>query len=268
MEQYRMSTDTIDAEVVTTDLIEQPSNLGALALRSPAEVLEKAAEVATALKQVIVDKHLFVTIREKDYVFCEGWTTLGAMLGVGVKEKATIESPNCNGEFISEVEAVRLVDGVVIGGASASCGPDERDWNGRSRQARRSMAQTRAAGKAMRLLFSWVMNLAGYAVTPWEEIEGQLAPPQHDNPNGKANAPQAKPRGQRVDPKAASEQSERWKRIFGARGNLLTADEWIGWARRITGAADFDPTKASQWTPELLAKVKGALDAEDRHDKR
>lgn len=88
-------------------------------------------------------------------------------------------------------------------------------------------------------------------------------PDEHDNPEHDANAPQAQPRGQRVDPQAVAAQSERWKRIFGARGNLLTPEEWIGWARRVT-ESQFDPTKASQWTPELLAKVRGVLDAEEK----
>jgi hypothetical protein len=34
------------------------------------------------------------------------------------------------------------------------------------------MAVTRATGKAYRLAFSWIMNLAGYEVTPAEEMMG------------------------------------------------------------------------------------------------
>ena len=33
------------------------------------------------------------------------------------------------------------------------------------------MAQTRATGKACRLAFSWIMGLAGYATTPYEEVQ-------------------------------------------------------------------------------------------------
>jgi hypothetical protein len=70
-----------------------------------------------------------------------------------------------------------MSDGACISKASAECGSsDELDkygkpiWSNRPRYARRSMAQTRATGKACRLAFSWIMSLAGYEVTPAEEM--------------------------------------------------------------------------------------------------
>jgi hypothetical protein len=70
-----------------------------------------------------------------------------------------------------------MSDQAVISRASAECGSsDELDkygkpvWSNRPRYARRSMAQTRATGKACRLAFSWIMSLAGYEVTPAEEM--------------------------------------------------------------------------------------------------
>jgi hypothetical protein len=47
---------------------------------------------------------------------------------------------------------------------------DEPTWAKRPGYARRSMAVTRATGKAFRLGFSWIMTLAGYEVTPAEEM--------------------------------------------------------------------------------------------------
>ena len=73
-----------------------------------------------------------------------------------------------------------MSDGACISRASAECGaPDELDrygkpvWSSRPRYARRSMAQTRATGKACRLAFSWVMSLAGYEPTPFEEMPSE-----------------------------------------------------------------------------------------------
>ena len=57
------------------------------------------------------------------------------------------------------------------GGASALCGMDEPKWASKPDYARRSMAVTRATGKAYRLGFSWIMELAGYASTPAEEMD-------------------------------------------------------------------------------------------------
>jgi hypothetical protein len=49
---------------------------------------------------------------------------------------------------------------------------DENLWAKRPTYARRSMAITRATGKAFRLGFSWVITLAGYNPTPAEEMPG------------------------------------------------------------------------------------------------
>jgi len=79
--------------------------------------------------------------------------------------------------YTAIVELVRITDQAVISRASAECGAaDEYDrngnllWSKRPRYARRSMAQTRATGKACRMSFSWIMKLAGYEPTPAEEM--------------------------------------------------------------------------------------------------
>jgi hypothetical protein len=48
----------------------------------------------------------------------------------------------------------------------------KQTWGSRPKYARRSMAVTRATGKAFRISFSWIMSLAGYATTPAEEMDG------------------------------------------------------------------------------------------------
>lgn len=47
---------------------------------------------------------------------------------------------------------------------------DEGDWGNRNTNQRISMAGTRATSKALRLLLSWVVVLAGYEPTPAEEM--------------------------------------------------------------------------------------------------
>jgi hypothetical protein len=67
---------------------------------------------------------------------------------------------------------------MVIGGGTAVVGMDEKDrdgkltWGARPEYARRSMAVTRAAGKAYRLTLAWIMALAGFESTPAEEMDG------------------------------------------------------------------------------------------------
>ncbi len=148
--------------------------LGIIHATSPAQLVRGATEVAQALAGVIDKQKLYSQIQGKRFVRCEGWTTLAAMLGVTPHEVGVTE---VEGVFTAIVELRRLSDGQAVGRASAECGaPDELDrkgeplWAKRPRYARRSMALTRATAKACRLTFSWVMALAGYEVTPAEEI--------------------------------------------------------------------------------------------------
>ena len=105
-------------------------------------------------------------IQGKKFVGVEGWTTLAVMLGCVAREVSTTVH---DGIYVAVVELVRMNDGACVGRASAECG-EEKPWNTRPKYARRSMAQTRATGKACRLAFSWIMLLAGYEVTPAEEM--------------------------------------------------------------------------------------------------
>lgn len=141
--------------------------LGVIRANKPAEVIAAATEAATALAAVIEDRQLYSRIQGKKFVRAEGWTTLAAILGVTAHE---VTVTDVDGTYTATVELRRLTDGAAIGRASAECGMDEPTWAKRSRYARRSMALTRATGKACRLAFSWVMALAGYEVTPAEEI--------------------------------------------------------------------------------------------------
>lgn len=148
--------------------------LGTLQASNPAALVSGAAELASQLAIVINRQNLATVIKGKRFVNVEGWTTLATMLGVTAREVCTVE---LEGVYVATVELVRMSDQAVISRASAECGsPDELDkygkpiWSTRPRYARRSMAQTRATGKACRLAFSWIMSLAGYEVTPAEEM--------------------------------------------------------------------------------------------------
>ena len=163
--------------------------LGGLPVESPVDVLRQGAAVAKELAQVINNQGLFTLIQGRKYVHVEGWTTCSAMLGVTAREVSCEESED--GTFVAPVELVRCSDGMVIGRASHQCGgPDDNTWGQRERYTRRSMAVTRATGKACRLVFSWVIQLAGYAPTPAEEMVFN-----RDNDNG-PQSPAPRPRKQ------------------------------------------------------------------------
>jgi hypothetical protein len=102
----------------------------------------------------------------------EGWTLLGSMLGVF--PVVTWTRPVLNEEerpigWEARVEA-RTRAGEIVGAAEAECIRSERSWTSRDDYALRSMAQTRAVSKALRLPLGFVMQLAGFDPTPAEEM--------------------------------------------------------------------------------------------------
>ena len=134
----------------------------------PAAMVHQAAQIATALASVIEKQKLFTVIQGKKHVRVDGWSTLGMMLGFLPREVEVKEMEN--GDYEATVELYNVKNGQIVGRASALCGKDERRWSSADRYARRSMATTRATGKAYRLGFAWILALAGYESTPLEEM--------------------------------------------------------------------------------------------------
>jgi len=149
--------------------------LGSLSISNPTELVKRASELATALADIINTQNLYSIIKNKKtgkalkYVKCEGWTTMGAMLGVVPMEDYCRRLPDNKG-FEAKINLVRVGDGGMVGSASAECTSDEANWSSRDSYSLRSMALTRATSKAFRLSFSWIMKLAGYEATPAEEM--------------------------------------------------------------------------------------------------
>jgi hypothetical protein len=125
-----------------------------------------ASEVATALREVVSKQGLIKKIGNKDYPLCEAWTLLGTIVGVF---PVLCWSRRIEGGWEARVEA-RLASGSVVGAAEAECLKSEKNWIGRDDFALRSMAQTRATAKALRMPLGFVMTLAGYEPTPAEEM--------------------------------------------------------------------------------------------------
>ncbi len=161
-------TDTLEVNTTETVQAIETIQLGTLAVYGPNDVIQTASAMAVTLADVIRSRKLFVTISGRQYVKVEGWSTLGAMLGVLPRE---VEVTECeNGDYLATVELIRASDGAIVGRASSLLSTDEKLWQDRPRYAQRSMAVTRATGKAFRLGFSWIMALAGYEPTPAEEM--------------------------------------------------------------------------------------------------
>ena len=149
---------------MTAELVPQQEQGLALFTGGPQQVVDQATQMSKVLQQVIDDRKLFTLIQGKKHVQVEGWTTLGAMLGVFPVIEWSRSVVDAEGEPTGwEARCVvKRPDGAVIGDAEAQCTRSEKMWSKRDDYALRSMAQTRATSKAMRLPLAWVMTLAGY----------------------------------------------------------------------------------------------------------
>jgi hypothetical protein len=178
---------------MNTDLVPQEQmSVTLFGTDNPAEVVSRAAVVATALADLVRKQNLIVRIGQSDHVRVEGWTLLGSMLGVFPvvtwTRPVVVEEVQVGWE--ARVEA-RTRGGEVVGAAEAECLRTERTWKGRDDYALRSMAQTRAVSKALRLPLGFVMQLAGFNPTPAEEMVGHPTVDMYDPdiPFGDAPAP-------------------------------------------------------------------------------
>lgn len=145
----------------------------------PVAIIARASEAASALAGVIRKKGLYKKIGPKEHVFVEGWTLCGSMLGVFPvcvwTRPIRTEGSEENLGWEARVEA-RNIHGAVVGAAEAQCLYAERNWKDRDDFALRSMAQTRATSKALRMPLGFVLTLAGYSATPAEEMSQDATP--------------------------------------------------------------------------------------------
>lgn len=169
-----MSDEIIEAEATHVsavgDVAMVPVNLFGAA--NAVAVIDAATRLAQPLARIIEEQRLFTDIRGRRHVRVEGWTLLGSMLGVF---PVVCWTRPLDGGWEARVEA-RTRDGAVVGAAEAECLRGETTWRDRDDYALRSMAQTRATSKALRLPLGFVIQLAGFETTPAEEMPAEDTP--------------------------------------------------------------------------------------------
>jgi hypothetical protein len=146
----------------------------------PEQALKRMAELATPLADVIEAKKLYATIGGRRHITAEGWTTLGGMVGVVPVVCWTRPNESQDG-YVARVEA-RTLDGRVVGAAESECSRVERTWKNRNPYAIRSMAQTRAIGRALRAPLGQIVVLAGYEPAGAEETPSDESGPEPAKP--------------------------------------------------------------------------------------
>jgi hypothetical protein len=137
---------------------------------NPKQMIDIAAQMATTLADVIKRQNLAIKIGQQYYVKVDGWAVLCSMMGCLPTEKSVVETSP--GIWEAVVELLNIKNGQVVARGSAICSFKEKRWSNADDYARRSMAITRATGKACRLGLGWIMHMAGYESTPAEEVDG------------------------------------------------------------------------------------------------
>lgn len=142
---------------------------------TPTEVVARASEQARAVIDVVEKKKLYGNIKGKKFLTVEAWQLVAAFNGLSpVVEK--VERTEHDGAQGWQARCVIYnAQGRQVGAGEAECLDDEDNWRGKPDYQLKSMAQTRAVSKACRTILSFVVALAGYEVTPYEEMEGVKA---------------------------------------------------------------------------------------------
>jgi hypothetical protein len=131
----------------------------------------KTLALANELGKFIKERKLTTQIQGKEYVNVEGWQFSLSQLGIVPVLKDLInQSTESEFKYRAEVDLLRLSDDKIVGKGIAICSNKERTKKSFDEYAIASMAQTRAQGKAARMLLSWLMKAAGYETTPTEEM--------------------------------------------------------------------------------------------------
>lgn len=131
---------------------------------------EKTLALAGELSRFIKENNLSTVIKGKDYTNVDGWQFAGSQLGVvPVLTSLTDLSTEKEYKYRAEVDLRRLSDDKIVSRGIALCSNKEGTKRNFEEYAIASMAQTRAEGKAFRMLIGWLMKAAGFETTQTEE---------------------------------------------------------------------------------------------------
>jgi len=159
----------LDSE--STDLVPVTS-AGAfdLATTDPATAFQKMGEVVRLAAQSCKGPAFVVSIQGKKYPKVEWWSTVGFSLGLVPREASSRKLDTPEGEIVYESVVEVWRGEQLVTRASAICSSKEKRWGHADEYAVKSMATTRAIGKAYRVPLSFLAVMSGLEPTPSDEI--------------------------------------------------------------------------------------------------
>jgi hypothetical protein len=138
----------------------------------PGEVISRAQEQSSALMDIVETQKLYHVIKGKKYLMVEAWQLLAAFNGLNIVVESTQRIKKDDAEGWEAKCSIYNSEGRKVGAGEAECLNSEKNWANRDDYMLRSMAQTRAVSKACRTILSFVVVLAGYEPTPYDEMSG------------------------------------------------------------------------------------------------
>lgn len=140
--------------------------------RDPEIVVKEAQRAAAVLNEVLSKKENPVMIHGEQYLEYEDWQTAAQFYGYAVEtgDAVPFDLDGVKGAK-AHAKVINMKTGLIIGGGEAYCMRDEENWKTKPWNQLASMAQTRAAVKALRNRLAWVVVLAGHKGTPAEEMQ-------------------------------------------------------------------------------------------------
>lgn len=171
---------------------------------TPTAIVERQKEIANAVREIVQRNHV-IEMGGKKYVEVAGLTMLATASGLTVASGEP-QRINIDGVGAWKVQATVLNrDGKIISSGWGIVADDEPTWNKRPLFARASMASTRAAGRALRMLFSPLVVSMGYEATPAEEMPRD---DRHEEPKRVANTAEKPPTAAKDEPPRAFTDAE------------------------------------------------------------
>jgi hypothetical protein len=146
--------------------------------------LQRGAAIARQLRDYIAQARMTVRMRSGgEHVRIEGWQVLCHLCQLPLPSIVSVRREERENGYCYIAEAV-LQHGGREYRAYGLCSSTEPNWANKPEFQLMSMAQTRAAGKVLRLLLGWIVTLAGYEPTPAEEMVIEDPSPDRGNAGG------------------------------------------------------------------------------------
>jgi hypothetical protein len=152
-------------------------NHQALFSHDPERAYKEAQRLVSVVANRCTGPGYLVNIKGKQYPKIEWWTSVSASLGLFPRVLYS-KRLDRDDEIAYEAKVEVHRNGQIIASGEALCSSKETRWQHADEYAIKSMAITRASGKAYRIPLSFLAVMAGLEVTPAEEmpVEASVIP--------------------------------------------------------------------------------------------